>query len=338
MTPREYAQAVRDALADLPASEREELLEDLDDHLAEVAAESDVPLEERLGSPLAYAAELRAVYGGRTAEPSVGMSTRARRRIGRLPGAAHARLMHLPPYRQAASFLPDLRPGWWVLRGYAAALLLLSVIEPVGLTPNDPVAWLFTLTVIWASVWLGRRTAAGTGPGWGRAMLIMVNAAAGLLIVAGVVEASHMEDLGDVALQYDDYGPAPVGVSNVAMLDGGEIYNILPYAEDGTPLKNVRLYDQDGKPITLDPEAYGQTIDRPCDAEPPILNAYPLPLKSTDEVIAEYDRTPACVQPLSSPSALPSEAPSASASASGEPSPSESPTSTPSPKATGSKE
>jgi hypothetical protein len=68
-----YGAAVRDALADLAAGEREDLLEDLEDHLAEVAAESGAPLRDRLGTPEQYAAELRAAYG-----------TRVRRRRPRL--------------------------------------------------------------------------------------------------------------------------------------------------------------------------------------------------------------------------------------------------------------
>ena len=58
-----YATAVRAAFADLPAPERELLLEDLEDHLAEVAAEGEGPLAARLGAPEAYAAELRASAG-----------------------------------------------------------------------------------------------------------------------------------------------------------------------------------------------------------------------------------------------------------------------------------
>ncbi len=55
--------AVRAALSDLPAPARDQLLADLEDHLAEVAAESEQSLTERLGAPEAYAAELRAAYG-----------------------------------------------------------------------------------------------------------------------------------------------------------------------------------------------------------------------------------------------------------------------------------
>ena len=51
-----YATAVRAACADLPGPDRELLLEDLEDHLGEVAAEAGGPLAERLGRPEAYAA------------------------------------------------------------------------------------------------------------------------------------------------------------------------------------------------------------------------------------------------------------------------------------------
>ncbi|WP_425487277.1 HAAS signaling domain-containing protein, partial [Micromonospora maritima] len=62
----DYVDRVRAALADLPPSVRDELTEDLPEHLAEVAAEGDGALVDRLGPPEAYAAELRTVAG---AEP-----------------------------------------------------------------------------------------------------------------------------------------------------------------------------------------------------------------------------------------------------------------------------
>src|SRR2546422_11640393 len=58
-----YAAAVRAALSDLPHDQSEALLEDLEDHLREIAAEAGAPLTERLGPPEEYAQELRAAYG-----------------------------------------------------------------------------------------------------------------------------------------------------------------------------------------------------------------------------------------------------------------------------------
>jgi len=62
MDVRQYALAVRAALGGLDPRAAAHLLDDLEEHLAEVAAESDVPLAERLGPPESYAAELLAAY------------------------------------------------------------------------------------------------------------------------------------------------------------------------------------------------------------------------------------------------------------------------------------
>ena len=62
MDVRQYAWAVRAALVGLDPRPAAHLLDELEEHLAEVAAESDVPLAERLGPPESYAAELLAAY------------------------------------------------------------------------------------------------------------------------------------------------------------------------------------------------------------------------------------------------------------------------------------
>ncbi|MEU7912549.1 DUF1700 domain-containing protein [Microbispora bryophytorum] len=282
MTPQDYAAAVREALADLPAHDRDALLEDLDEHLAEVAAEPGMSLEERLGSPEAYAAELRAAYGGR---PSEGGSSLGRRLSERMSGAVrrvHTRLLALPPYRQAAVFAPELRPAWWVLRGYAIALAMLAPISAPGLIPGDIAAWVFTLAVVWGSVWLGRRGRTG-GSRWGRALLLGADLVAAVLVITAMADVPSTSSR-DVAFEY---GPRPevhtlgIQVERVSSL-GGDVSNIFPYAEDGTPLRNVRLYDQDGNPIMLEP-GFGQELAIPCDGEPPMRNAYPLPLRRVED-------------------------------------------------------
>ena len=58
-----YAAEVRAQFADLPDAESADLLEDLEDHLREVAAEDAGTLRERLGAPAAYARELRQAAG-----------------------------------------------------------------------------------------------------------------------------------------------------------------------------------------------------------------------------------------------------------------------------------
>lgn len=287
MTPQDYAAAVRAALADLPARDREALLEDLDDHLAEVAAEPGMPsLEERLGTPEAYAAELRAAYGGRPAGGRTRLTGRMRDRSTGVVRRVHTRLLGLPPYRQAAGFAPELRPAWWVLRGYVVALAVLAPLGAPGLVPGDLAAWVFTLAVVWGSVWLGRHARTGT-PGWGRLLLAGVNVLVAVLVIATMADVPSTSsrsvsfDFGSPRPAVGPRMPAGVYVETVATLNG-EVYNIFPYAEDGTPLHNVRLYDQDGRPITLDLEMSGQSLVIPCEGEPPIRNSYPLPLRSQE--------------------------------------------------------
>src|SRR5437899_13099576 len=81
-----YAASVRAALSDLPPDQAEVLLEDLEDHLREVASEAGGPLAERLGPPEQYAQELRAAYGaahagGRRQDPSLRHLRRAVARV-----------------------------------------------------------------------------------------------------------------------------------------------------------------------------------------------------------------------------------------------------------------
>ncbi|MBO3750747.1 hypothetical protein J5X84_32120 [Streptosporangiaceae bacterium NEAU-GS5] len=336
MTPGEYAQAVRDALADLPEAERDELLEDLDDHLADIAAESETPLEERLGSPEAYAAELRAAYepesgnaGAGDTRPSParrGQRRGLRRGLAGLPLRAHERMLGLTAYRQAVAFLPDLRPAWWVFRGYALAVLGLSLVEQPQIVPSHIVGWLFALGAIWISVWLGMRTMAGEprSRSW-RAVLFITNAAAALALLSGVA-------MGAAAADEDGY-PGFSQDRQVALAIkyesgfGGEVYNIVPYAADGTPLHGVRLYDQDGRPIRLQPEMYGYMLTQTCGGEPTSDSTYPLPLTRVSEMLAQKrtliqdgksvpmpDPSPACLPAAPAPTPAPSPAPTPSPS------------------------
>ena len=70
----EYVGRIQTALADLPAAEVEEIIEDIGQHLSEVAGElgEEVSVEaliERLGTPEQYASELRAAAGYPPATP-----------------------------------------------------------------------------------------------------------------------------------------------------------------------------------------------------------------------------------------------------------------------------
>ncbi|NUW43503.1 hypothetical protein [Nonomuraea rhodomycinica] len=282
-----YAQAVRDALAGHP--DREELLEDLDDHLTEIAAESDVPLEERLGPPAAYAEELAAAYGGRPAG-------RQRRRLDlrRRLGDLHATLLRQAPYRALVGFLPDLRPGWWLLRGYVVALLVLNLAGGGHdhIAPVNPGEWVVVVAIVCASVWFGRRARDRAA----RLLAVAVNVVAGLGLFGGFVTAGHLAGYQE---ELQSIRADPRVIMETASGVDGEVYNIKPYAKDGTPLTDVYLYDQDGNPVVTHPENYGYSVDRSCGEV--ILNRYPLPLVADEGTTGESGVTRAAPCPSVSP-------------------------------------
>ena len=81
-----YLASVRAALDDLPPQARDDLLEDLPGHLHETSAGSGLPLERALGTPQAYAAELRSLAHGSAS------FTRAFARYERVPDQVSATL------------------------------------------------------------------------------------------------------------------------------------------------------------------------------------------------------------------------------------------------------
>ncbi len=251
-----YLEAVRRALGDLDPATRDELLEDLPEHLNEVAAEGEGTLTERLGPPEAYAAELRAAAGlGVTTVPSRGLDDRFAATIRRARGAlgiADRKTGPLFGYGRASEFLRVLAPGWWLLRGYLVAMAIswASAGTEPGLLPrlggSTLAATLLLVVCLLASIWLGRRES--RLPVLPRAGLVL----GGLfLIIFGMVVFDKADHYGG-----NDWADPQV-VSNNPY---GYVADVYAYDEAGQPLTNVRLYDQDGNPIQLgDPYRCEQT-------------------------------------------------------------------------------
>jgi hypothetical protein len=234
-----YLAAVAAALAGVPDPERQDLLDDLADHLAELAAEDGPDLTERLGPPERYAAELVASAGITVPEPVTVLD--------RPPAGVRARqaittTWHGPTARAVRDFLPELRPGWWVLRAWAA-LALLSVavggddVFPVPLVVANPFVSLVALgAAVVASVRLGRLGR------WPDRLLTWVGAVGVLVALAG--------GSGSSTVVYDDGGTSgPYGV--LVSPEGRVITNIWPFDADGNLVDGVFLYDQDGLPIDV---------------------------------------------------------------------------------------
>src|SRR6267378_3022810 len=155
-----YAASVRAALSDLPSDQANVLLEDLEDHLTEIAAEAGGPLTEHLGPAEQYAQELRTAYGATQG------NTRRQDPVLRDLQLVRAWLTGSRWYQQVRAFLPELRPAWWVLRGYLAALILTAAFSPgysLGPIPDPTtkrgIAEILAAGVaIWLSVRIGRRS------------------------------------------------------------------------------------------------------------------------------------------------------------------------------------
>ena len=265
----QYAAAVRAALADVPPERSEELLDDLEGHLAEVASDGAGSLVSRLGPPDAYAAELRTAAGlpaGPAAEPE------------RVPAVVQlvARLRAWEPTRQVEAFLPELRPAWWVLRAWAAVTAVDVVFVggtafPLPTLGLGPIGFGVTVAAIVWSVRLGLRArAAGRDPG---RVAVLLNAGLAVLTLVAVVGLADRRDVASADPVW--YGtPAP---STLVHEDGTPISNILPYSSTGEPLTGVLLYDQDGRPIDdlADSTPAGEAVETADGAPVQPGNAYP---------------------------------------------------------------
>ncbi|MCZ2827743.1 hypothetical protein O2W14_02690 [Modestobacter sp. VKM Ac-2986] len=241
---RDYLADVEHELADLPADERAALLEDLEQHLAALAEEGDdCPLVIRLGSPAAYAEELRAAAG----LPAQGGARPAPRRdeLRRLLAQVEAH----PLTGEVRRLWAELRPAWWVLRGYLLIALPSALAGqwdfPVPAALGSHVLGLLLVVgAIAGSVVLGRRQLTPSATRLltvGGAVLALLS----FLVAVGGTQSSTYVDYATPVVYDQAVGDFPL-VSRY-----GPVTDVLPYAADGTPLQGVLLYDQDGRPLQV---------------------------------------------------------------------------------------
>jgi hypothetical protein len=283
---QDYLAAVEHELGDLSAEDRDALVEDLALHLEALAAEDDDrPLAVRLGEPAAYAADLRAA-AGLPARPAADhpASPGLQQWLARVRStAAHRRAR--PVLREIRRLLADLRPAWWVLRGYLVVLLpsLLAhdgvrdfpVPAPGG---SHVLGGLLVLAAVVGSVILGRRSLS-------RPMAAVVAlAGAALAVTTLVVVQSAAATVTALAAAHNPWpDPLPEAAQGKYPLLSrhGPVTNVLPYAADGTPLEGVLLYDQDGRPLRVGLQEWwadhcARVLDHPRAADGvAVPNSYP---------------------------------------------------------------
>jgi hypothetical protein len=242
-----YVAAVRAALSDLPDATRDELLEDLPEHLAEVKADGAGSLVDRLGIPQAYAAELRGTAGfvGGFPDEPVDRVAEFRDNLVRVLGELDVRSGPLFGYAKASEFLVLLRPAWWVLRGYLAAMVLATLLDnsgqPLGLLPriggSEIVALLLLAGGILGSIWLGRRTRRGLTK-WPQVALYAGSVVLVLVALGGFLSA--------------DSQARGSGYDNTTYTDPySNVQDVFVYDQQGHLVSGARLFDQEGQPIHL---------------------------------------------------------------------------------------
>ncbi|MFG2005644.1 HAAS signaling domain-containing protein [Spirillospora sp. NPDC048911] len=316
----QYARDVRAALADIPEADRAELLEDLEDHLAEVSAESDEPLVSRLGLPVEYATELRAAYGTGTVRTRRSVRDTAAGTFQSMEARLREKVDDSAALRSGWGFLKEFRSVWWIVRAWVAALLLWRFWDDDWHTrPRGAAQWAVLILFVVASIALGRLSRAHA-KGAPRVLIIGLNGLAIALLVAiqanlGLTQLAS-RDISQVAVAEPEAAAQPAEWQDLA--------NLYPYSKDGKPLQDILLYNQDGYPLQLPYEGYGYELER-CGSKPPITNSYPLPLRRQDDSGTEPTPGPSCVPgtPMPTPKPRPSAIPM--------PSPSDAPTADPTP-------
>ncbi len=259
-----YIAQVRASLSDLRPDDLDDLTAGMPADLAEMLRERGGALTDHLGSPAAYADELRTAAG---LPPRSG----PRRRDWRyLPEELRerwqrARSRH-PVLDAVASHLALLRPAWWLLRGLAATFLLLEAVgggwRRLGEVPGALVA----LTAMGLSVWLGARMSV-TRPRWWGALLNGFLGLISLVCLGSIAQVVALSQWSAGPVGYEQPATNLVQASNLFVydaqgrrVDGARVFNDL-----GQSLQtNVPLTDASGRFLdeVVRTDAFGQTVDQ----------------------------------------------------------------------------
>jgi hypothetical protein len=296
-----YYERVAAALTDLPPEARDELLEDLPAHFAEVLAEQGGPLVDRLGPPATYAAELRAAAGLDTGPAKgadrVPVVVAYERVVAQLP-ELDRRAGRLIGYPRATEFLRLLRPAWWIARAVAIVVLIFAAdILPTDRL-DDPIGWLFLAVAIVVSIRMGVGGVPRV-PRWLGFAGTAVAVVGVLFIVANTPNLLRQ------------YTSQPYYTTGGGAFDG--VTNVFPVDEHGRHLERVTLYDQNGNPIQVGDYWRCTSGDGSVPASYPLCLGTARPA-TTPTATAEPGAS--TVDPSPSPTVSPSVSPSAGASVS----------------------
>lgn len=244
---QEFLAEVAAHFDDLAESDRRELIDDLEQHLLELAADDEAGLEAELASPAAYATELRQSAGLPVRRPRPDSDrSRARRELDRVR-ARGRRLAATPPVAAIIDFLPQLRPAWWVLRAWAVLVVIAMVFDGGPWYRHVPVPGrsLLGLLALGAAIVVSVKAGQDrTDESWpwrvGNASAVIAT-----LIVLGSA-ASAEPTVEYVESVHEEWQP-PV----LRHPDGEPITNLYLYDLDGNPVTDVLVHDGLGRPVEI---------------------------------------------------------------------------------------
>lgn len=245
-----FAAAVRAELDDLPADEVDDLLDGLEADLSEQAEDSGEAFV--LPDAATYSAELRAAAGlpernGRAAKVPV------REQLERARRAAATRIRSSRYGSATLDLLVSLRPVWWIARGVAFYLIVVSLTVPftgrADYVPANVVAWVLIAALVLVSIqwgrgmWLPRR--------WVRGLRSVLNVAATIVTAIALIAAPTVLPQYFTSQAYANYAVTYPDTSQPGLvLDGERVRNIYAYDAEGNPIENVQLYTDQGTPLT----------------------------------------------------------------------------------------
>ncbi|MEI2778731.1 MAG: hypothetical protein V9G19_22740 [Tetrasphaera sp.] len=247
---RSYVAQVRAELSDLPPEEVEDLTLGMEADLSELAAESGLDVRSRLGTPQTYAAELRAAAGLPPRSAATGRGLRLLSSVRERAEGAGARVLAALPW------LRELCGAWWVVRGLivGAGVAAFFAFSSVGL------GVLITIAAVAASIWLGLRS---RGARWWLPVALL-NVALVLALPLWLIGVATWDANGET-----DWSPViEYRTPETGIYAGGHgVANIYAYDAEGRRLDGVRLFDQDGTPLTISGDQVGELIAPPGTAD-----------------------------------------------------------------------
>jgi hypothetical protein len=290
-----FVAQVRSRLGDLSPEDRDDLTEGLAADLSDLVEEQGTDV---LGDPAAYATELRLAAG--LTETTDRRSRRTTRQgfAAWLDGnrAYWDRLVQRPSLAPAWELAVAVRPAWWVLRAWVAlgfGLFLVGHERDIAVIPepgDEPVLGFLALVVAVVlsaqigrgKLWPGRE--GDPGPLGGRLLLVGLNLFAVLLVPVmlnmQVTESQAQRWYGAAGWQAVERTPG-------LRVDGHEVGNVFAYNNKGRPLTGVQLFDEKGRPVSVDPHVEGNYLTPAgmvtaypwLNGSQELWNVFPLPVR-----------------------------------------------------------